>query len=98
MIKPISNISNNQYYKKEVAFKSSLNRLQDGIDSDVKKNIESKNVLSCYAALILTILAVGATVATAIRAGKEKCAKQAIENVIPNDTLSSTKSHLNILK
>ena len=96
MIRPISNINNNF---KNIAYKARMDRLQDEIDSYSKKIDSSENSnLSCMAAIILTLLAIGATVATAIKAGKEKGAKQVIENVIQKDTLLNTKNHLNILK
>ena len=98
MIKPISIISNNS---NNISYKSNLNKIQNEIDSytSVNNSEMKNNSLSCIAALILTVLAIGATITTAIKAGKDKQAKQAIENLVSKDSLKiNTNGHLNILK
>ena len=99
MIKPISVVNNNSY---NVVHKSHLEKIQNEIDRAEKKTNNSDDVktstLSCIAGLVLTLLAIGATVATAVKANKEKGAKQIIENVIPIDTLKQGNKTLNILK
>ena len=92
MINPISVVNNNQ---RAVMHKSNLSKIQDEIDAYKKKtkqvdnNLdgnESKSCIAGYAALALIILAIGATVATVIKAGKDKFAKETVENIIKQES------------
>ena len=98
MILPISSANINS---KNLSCKSNMNKLQDEIDVFAKKELitENKGTFSCLAALILTVLAIGATITTVVKSNKEKALKQTIENVIQKDTTKANSiKNLDILK
>ena len=100
----ISPINSNYSYGRLVSFKNVSNNVQN------KRNVllpeerneskdDTKALLACIAALLLTVLTIGVTISAAVKTHKENIAKDKVENLIKKNSMNDVvKDSLNIVK